>query len=517
MKKNTMNRREFLKKSGITSGAILLSSSYSCSKKKRPNIIFIFSDDHAYQAISAYGSRLAEVAATPNIDRLAKEGMLFTRCCVTNSICAPSRATILTGKHSHLNGVRDNRDKFDGNQQTFPKLLGNAGYQTAIIGKWHLKSKPTGFDYWDVLRGQGNYYNPDFLSMEGEKREHGYVTDIITDKALNWMKDTTNSEQPFMLMVQHKAPHREWEPGPKQLTLYDDTFIPEPENLFDDYHTRGTAAKKQDMSIEKTMKLDSDLKVREAGQKDRAWDRTMGRMDEKQRQEWEAAYQSKNENFKAAKLKGKELVRWKYQRYMKDYLRCIKSVDDNVGRLLDYLDRTGLSKNTVVMYSSDQGFYLGEHGWFDKRFMYEESFRTPFLVRWPDVTPPGSVNQELVSNLDFAQTFLDISGVIPPTDMQGISLKPLLEGNVPGNWRKSLYYHYYEYPAVHSVRRHEGVATKKYKLIHFYDLDEWELYDLEKDSHEMQNRYNHPDYLSIVADLKQELIKLKKRYQVPEK
>jgi arylsulfatase A-like enzyme len=517
MKKKTMNRREFLKKSGVISGAILLSSAYSCTKTKRPNIIFIFSDDHAYQAISAYGGRLAEVAPTPNIDRLAKEGMLFSRCCVTNSICAPSRATILTGKHSHLNGVRDNRDVFDGNQQTFPKLMGTAGYRTAIIGKWHLKSKPTGFDYWDVLRGQGNYYNPDFLSMEGEKREHGYVTDIITDKALNWMKNASKGEQPFMLMVQHKAPHREWEPGPEQLTLYDDTFIPEPENLFDDYRTRGTAAKKQDMSIEKTMRLDSDLKVREAGQKDRAWDRTMGRMDEKQRQAWEAAYGPKNEKFKSAKLKGKELVRWKYQRYMKDYLRCIKSVDDNVGRLLDYLDRTGLTENTVVMYSSDQGFYLGEHGWFDKRFMYEESFRTPLLVRWPDTVPARSVNQELVSNLDFAQTFLDLAGVSQPPDMQGISLKPLLEGKVPDNWRKSLYYHYYEYPAVHSVRRHEGVATKRYKLIHFYDLDEWELYDLEKDPHEMQNRYNHPDYLSIVTDLKQELIQLRKEYKVPEK
>ncbi len=517
MKKKTMNRREFIKKSCLTSGAILLSSSYSCTKTKRPNIIFIFSDDHAYQAISAYGGRLAEVAPTPNIDRLAKEGMLFTRCCVTNSICAPSRATILTGKHSHLNGVRDNRDVFDGNQQTFPKLMGQAGYRTAIIGKWHLKSKPVGFDYWDVLRGQGNYYNPDFLSMEGEKKEHGYVTDIITDKALNWMKEATNSEQPFMLMVQHKAPHREWEPGPEQLTLYDDTFIPEPENLFDDYQTRGTAAKKQDMSIEKTMRLDSDLKVREAGQKDRAWDRTMGRMDEKQRQAWQTAYGPKNEKFISEKLEGKELVRWKYQRYMKDYLRCIKSVDDNVGRLLDYLDHTGLSENTVVIYSSDQGFYLGEHGWFDKRFMYEESFRTPLLVRWPAATPPGSVNQELVSNLDFAQTFLDIAGVNQPPDMQGISLKPLLEGKTPGNWRKSLYYHYYEYPAVHSVRRHEGVATKRYKLIHFYDLDEWELYDLEKDPHEMQNRYNHPDYESIITDLKQELIRLQKEYKVPEK
>jgi arylsulfatase A-like enzyme len=331
------------------------------------------------------------------------------------------------------------------------------------------------------------------------------------------MKNASKGEQPFMLMVQHKAPHREWEPGPEQLTLYDDTFIPEPENLFDDYRTRGTAAKKQDMSIEKTMRLDSDLKVREAGQKDRAWDRTMGRMDEKQRQAWEAAYGPKNEKFKSAKLKGKELVRWKYQRYMKDYLRCIKSVDDNVGRLLDYLDRTGLTENTVVMYSSDQGFYLGEHGWFDKRFMYEESFRTPLLVRWPDTVPARSVNQELVSNLDFAQTFLDLAGVSQPPDMQGISLKPLLEGKVPDNWRKSLYYHYYEYPAVHSVRRHEGVATKRYKLIHFYDLDEWELYDLEKDPHEMQNRYNHPDYLSIVTDLKQELIQLRKEYKVPEK
>ena len=516
MVQRTINRRNFLKKISISSTAIFLFSNLYCSKKDRPNILFIFSDDHAFQAISAYGSRLANVAPTPNIDRLAKEGMFFSKCCVTNSICAPSRATILTGKHSHLNSVRDNKETFDGDQQTFPKLLQKAGYQTAIIGKWHLKSKPTGFDYWEVLPGQGHYYNPDFLTAQGENREHGYVTDIITDKALDWLKNSSDTNKPFMLMLQHKAPHREWEPGPKHLTKYDDIFIPEPDNLFDNYEGRGTAAKKQDMTIEKTMRLGADLKVW-GTEKDRSWERTYGRMDDKQRKEWDSAYNPKNEKFLKANLKGKELVRWKYQRYMKDYLRCIASIDENVGRVLDYLDKTGLGNNTVIIYSSDQGFYLGEHGWFDKRFMYEESFRTPLLVRWPGVIKPGRVSNELVSNLDFAQTFLDIAGVSQPSDMQGVSLKPLMKGQMPKNWRQSLYYHYYAFPDWHSVRRHEGVATKRYKLIHFYDLDEWEFYDLEIDPLEMQNKYDNPEYASIVNDLKKKLLRLRKLYKVPEK
>jgi len=510
-------RREFIKTMGLGAAALAARGTAFAANESgaRPNIVFIFTDDHARQAISAYGGRLAKVAPTPKIDRIAKEGILFTRCCVTNSICAPSRAVILTGKHSHLNGVIDNRAVFDGSQQTFPKLLQKEGYQTAIVGKWHLKSEPTGFDYWDVLQGQGHYYNPDFRTPGGKINVIGYATDVITDKALDWLQNKRDKNKPFMMMLQHKAPHREWSPGPKHLTLFDDVTIPEPETLFDDYEGRGTAAKKQDMSIAKTMLLATDLKVT-PDKPDKRFESRFGRMTAEQRRSWDAAYMPKNEAFKKANLEGKELVRWKYQRYMKDYLRCIASVDDNIGRVLDYLDESGLAENTVVIYSSDQGFYLGEHGWFDKRFMYEESFGTPLVARWPGAITPGRVNDDLVSNLDFAQTFLDIAGVEQPADMQGESLKPILLGKTPDNWRKSLYYHYYEYPAVHSVRRHEGVAGKRYKLLHFYDLDEWELYDLKKDPHEMKSEYDNPEYAGIVAELKAELKRLRAYYKVPE-
>jgi arylsulfatase A-like enzyme len=517
MKKQVYARRDFLKKvaagSVITGTAPLLMASCS-SKSARPNLLFIFSDDHAYQAISAYGGRLASVAPTPNIDRIAHEGVLFQKCYVTNSICAPSRATVLTGKHSHLNGVLDNRMSFDSQQQTFPKLLRQTGYETAIVGKWHLKSKPTGFDYWQVLPGQGHYYNPDFKTPSGTHQETGYVTDLITDKALSWLENRNEKSKPFMLMLQHKAPHREWEPGPKHLDLFKDIKFPEPPNLFDDYQGRGTAAKKQDMSIEKTMRLAADLKVW-GEEKGGAWKRTYGRMNEEQRKAWDAAYDPVIQEFKQSNLSGKELVRWKYQRYLQDYLRCIRSVDENVGRVLDYLEASGLAENTLVVYNSDQGFYLGEHGWFDKRFMYEESYKTPLVMRWPKVIDPGRIDSHLVSNLDFAQTFLDLAGKEPPADMQGRSLKPLLLGTSIDNWRKSLYYHYYEYPAVHSVRRHEGVATVRYKLIHFYDLGEWELYDLKTDPREMQNQYDNPDYVDIVAELKNELHKLRNQYKLP--
>jgi arylsulfatase A-like enzyme len=470
--------------------------------KKRPNIVFIFTDDHAYQSISAYGSR---INVTPNIDRIAREGMLFEKCYVTNSICAPSRAVIQTGKHSHLNGVYRNGIRFNGAQQTFPKLLQKAGYQTAIVGKWHLGSVPTGFDYSEVLPGQGAYYNP-AMKKNGKPTKHtGYTTDIITDLSLRWLKEDRKPGKPFMLMTQHKAPHRRWEPGPKHLTTYDDVEITEPVNLFDDYSGRGTAAKRQDMTIKKTMSA-HDLKL------------TPPRgLNPEQRKAWEAAYNPKNEAFKAANLQGDDLIRWKYQRYIKDYLRCIASVDDNIGRLLEYLDETGLAKDTVVIYSSDQGFYLGEHGWFDKRFMYEESLRTPLIARWPGVTAPGSTNTDIVSNLDYAETFLDIAGVEVPGDMQGSSLVPLLKGRTPDDWRKSFYYHYYEFPSVHSVRRHYGVTTGRHKLIYFYQIDEWELYDLDKDPHEMKSVYDDPAYADVVAELKRELERLRKLYKVPEK
>ncbi len=489
--------------------------SLSLIGKERPNIVFIFTDDHATQAISAYGGILAEVAPTPNLDRIANEGMLFNRCLVTNSICGPSRATILTGKYSHLNGFMTNETtEFDGAQQTFPKILRQQGYQTAVIGKWHLGSEPTGFDYWDVLLAQGFYYNPDFRTPAGVNREAGYVTEIVTGKAINWLQ-TRDQSKPFMLMMQHKAPHREWSPAPKYLNAFDGVTMPEPDTLFDDYAGRGTAAKNQDMTIRVTMELGKDLKIREYDKKGELAQRLDGRMTPEQLAAWNAAYEPRNKAVLEEKPAGKDLVRWKYQRYIKDYLRCIKSVDDSVGELLQYLDDNGLSGNTVVIYSSDQGFFLGEHGWFDKRWMYDESYRTPLMVKWPGVVKPGSVNNDLVSNLDFAQTFLGIAGAKSPKDMQGASLVPVFKSQKPKNWRKSHYYHYYEFPGWHMVQRHEGVYDGRYKLMYFYDIDEWELYDLEKDPKELQNQFENPEYAKEVKLLKRELTRLRKQYKVP--
>ncbi len=465
----------------------------------RPNILFVFTDDHAPHAISAYGSRINQ---TPNIDRLAHEGMIFRNCFVTNSICAPSRAVILTGKHSHINGVIDNRVTFDNSQLTFPKLLQRAGYQTAIIGKWHLKVEPTGFDYWRVLVGQGTYYNPVFRTPEGRVKMTGYTTDIITDLALQWLESGRDKSRPFLLMYQHKAPHREWLPGPKHLHLYDDVQIPEPATLFDDYSHRTTAAAWATMTIARHMN-DLDLKLV-----------LPAYLNQSQRAMIQAAYGPKNEAFRQAHLEGEAPVRWKYQRYIKDYLRCIASVDENLGRVLEYLDRSGLARNTVVIYNSDQGFYLGDHGWFDKRWMYEESLRMPLLVRWPGVVRPGSENCDLVQNLDFAETFLDIAGVPVPEQMQGRSLVPLLKGETPADWRKSIYYHYYELPGWHDVQRHEGVRTARYKLVHYYIIDEWELFDLEKDPDELRSVYDDPAYATVVKELKAELVRLRKQYRV---
>lgn len=494
-----------------------LAAPISASAENRPNIVFVFSDDHATQAISAYGGRLAEVAPTPNLDRIAAEGMRFTRCLVTNSICGPSRATILTGKYSHKNGFFKNEaTRFDGAQQTFPKLLRKAGYQTALIGKWHLASEPTGFDHWEILPGQGSYYNPDFITVKGKHREIGYVSEIITEKAKTWLEEQRDGDRPFMIMVQHKAPHRAWDPAPKYLTAFDDVEIPEPETLFDDYEGRGTAARDQDMSIDKTMTLGRDLKVKEEDDTGQFLFTAYNRLTEEQKELWDAAYQPKNDEFVAAGLSGEDRVRWKYQRYLKDYLRCIKSVDDSVGELQAWLDENGLAENTVFIYSSDQGFYLGEHGWFDKRFMFDESYRTPLLVKWAGVVKPGTVNSDLVSNLDFAQTFLEIAGLEQsPADMQGASLVPILKGETPPDWRSSHYYHYYEYPGWHMVHRHEGVYDGRYKLMNFYDLGEWELYDLETDPREMKNQIAHPDYAGEVSRLKEELQRLRDRYEVP--
>ena len=493
--------------------SLALASSLLANKT---NILFIFSDDHATQAISAYGGRFAKVAPTPNLDRLADEGMLFKRCMVTNSICGPSRATILTGKYSHLNGFMVNeKNTFNGAQQTFPKLLQKAGYETSIIGKWHLGSKPTGFDHWDILPGQGMYYNPDFDSPQGRSRVEGYCTEVVTDKALTWLKKERDSSKPFMLMVQHKAPHREWSPALKYLNAFDDVKMPEPSSLFDDYEGRGKAARNQDMSIEISMELGKDLKVKEFDKKGHLAGRIHKRMTAAQLKAWNAAYEPKNQALLEAKPQGKDLIRWKYQRYVKDYLRCIKSVDDSLGQLLDYLDESGLAQNTIVIYSSDQGFYLGEHGWFDKRFMYDESYRTPLLIRWPGHTKAGSKTSKLVSNLDFAETFLEIAGEEIPSDMQGASLVPLLKGEDPKHWRKSHYYHYYEFPGWHMVQRHEGAYDGRYKLMYFYDIDEWELYDLKADPEEMTNQFNNPEHSSVLTHMKQELQKLRSQHQVP--
>ena len=489
--------------------------------RDQPNIIFIFTDDHAAQAVGAYGDRLAELNPTPNIDRLASEGMLFRNAFVTNGICAPSRAVILTGKHSHLNSVPTNAERFDSSQVTFPQLLQGAGYETAIVGKWHLKSDPVGFDYWEVLPGQGRYYNPDFRTATGVVQDTGYVTDLITDKVIDWLESGRAIDRPFMLMYQHKAPHREWSPGPDHLTLYDDTEIPEPATLFDDYAGRTSAALMQEMTVARHQHLAYDSKVWPDSQMEEDWGTRSAqslrdRMTVEQRAAWDAAYGPKNAAMRSANLAGDELTRWKYQRYLKDYLRSIASVDDNLGRLLDYLDESGLAENTVVIYSSDQGFFLGEHGWYDKRWMYEESLRMPLVVRWPGVTEPGSENRHLVQNLDFAETFLDLAGAAVPVDMQGRSLVPLLEGREPGDWRSAIYYQYYEFPGVHAVQRHYGIRTDRYKLIHYYLIDEWELFDLEVDPDELRSVYSEAEYSSVVVELKEMLDRLRDRYEVPD-
>ncbi|MBN1491974.1 MAG: sulfatase-like hydrolase/transferase [Phycisphaerae bacterium] len=480
--------------------SIVLPASWAAAASpSRPNILFIFTDDHARHAISAYGSKINQ---TPQLDRLAREGMLFRNCFCTNSICGPSRAVIQTGKHNHINGMIHNGVRFDGAQQTFPKLLQKGGYTTALVGKWHLQSDPTGFDYWEILPGQGRYYNPIFETATRKKTYPGYATDITTDLALEWLSNGRDKDKPFLLMCQHKAPHRAWDPAPRHLSLYDDVTIPEPDTLFDDYAGRVSVAKRTTMTIAKHMNK-RDLKLTRVAEQN-----------DEQRKLWDAAYGPKNEAFRTANLTGDALVRWKYQRYIKDYLRCVAAVDENIGRMLDYLDKNGLADNTVVMYSSDQGFYLGDHGWFDKRWMYEESLSMPLIVRWPGATRPGTTNTDLVQNLDFAETFLDLAGVPIPDDMQGRSFVPLLKGETPPDWRRSIYYHYYEFPGWHDVRRHYGVRTDRHKLIHYYDINEWELFDLKSDPDEMHSVYDDPAYAETVKELKAELTRLRKQYKV---
>lgn len=497
------------------------------STKKKPNIIFIMSDDHAYQAISAYDDKLLN---TPNIDRLAKEGMLFTNASVTNSICAPSRATILTGKHTHINGKVDNYFPFDTTQTTFPQIFKKNGYKTAMFGKLHFGNNPKGVDEFMILPGQGHYINPDFIVTNGDTiTKQGYVTDIITDVSLDWLKKEASDDEPFMMMYLHKAPHRPWWPRPDKFKEFTKKTFPEPETLFDDYSNRGSAAKTAEMNLLTHMMYSHDSKIRPetlakmegtvfpvVEEFPNSFYGPYGRATAEQKALYDPVLDSINDFFYEnwPKMNDTEKMKWKYQRYMQDYLGSISSVDDNVGRLLDYLDETGLAENTIVIYTSDQGFYLGEHGWFDKRFIYDESFKTPLLVRWPNVVKPGSLENEMVQNLDFAQTMLEAVGIKPPSDMQGESLIPLLKGEKDKWTRDAVYYQYYEYPSVHMVKRHYGIVNKEFKLVHFYyDVDEWELYDRLNDPNEMNNVYNDPAYADTVKKLKKDLVALRKKYK----
>ena len=512
---------------------IVFSILLSCKGNKqeptaRPNILFIMSDDHAYQSISAYSDRLIK---TPNIDRIAKEGMLFTNASVTNSICAPSRATLLTGKHTHLNGKINNVKPFDTSQTTFPQIFQKAGYQTAMFGKLHFGNNPKGVDDFMILPGQGSYINPEFITPKGDTTIVGYVTDIITDLTLEWLDKKRDPAKPFMMMYMHKAPHRAWWPSAEKMKVFSKKSFPEPETLFDEYANRGTAAKTAEMNLLYHMDYTQDSKIMPETMEDMggvepyidpiiyggeyALKQSRNRMTQEQKEHYDPILDAINADFKAnwKGMTDKEKMSWKYQRYMQDYLACISSVDDNVGRVLNYLDENDLTNNTMVVYTSDQGFYLGEHGWFDKRFIYDESFKTPLLIRWPNQVNAGITIEEMVQNLDFAQTFLEAAQIKAPSDMQGKSLIPLLKGEVQGWDRDAVYYHYYEYPGWHSVKRHYGIVTKDYKLVHFYyDINEWELYDRKKDTYEIKNVYNDPEYKDVVVELKKRLSDLRVKY-----
>ena len=461
------------------------------TKNKKPNILWLFCDDMAVNAIGAYGSRFADMNFTQNIDGLARDGMRFDKTYVCNSVCAPSRAALLTGKHSHKNGKYGNVEKFNHDQMQFQKLIGKGGYQSALFGKTHLQGEIQGFDHWETLPGHGKYINPALLTVEGKVNHEGHSSDVITNRALEWYNEKRDKDKPFMLMVHYKAPHRAWIPAPRFVEKFKNTVFPEPETLFDDYKTRDMAVQ-HSMGIREHMNLEKDLKTNI----------------------WEHRKYLLNKD-----LSKEELTRQKYQAYMRDYFACVAGVDENVGRLLDQLKADGIDDNTIVMFSSDQGFYLGEHGWFDKRWMYEESFRTPYIVKWPGVTKPGSVNTDLCQNIDFAETFLDIAGVEAPSDMQGESLVPLFEGETPKDWRKSLYYHYYM--EGHGVTMHDGVSTGDYKLIKFYGKkakgkDHWEFYDLKNDPAEMNNLYNNPEMASKIKEMKEEYASIRDYYEVPD-
>lgn len=499
----------------------------SCGKKeeqenKPPNIVFIMTDDHATQAISAYGHPVSQLAPTPNIDRIATNGAKFYSNFCTNSICGPSRAVILTGKHSHVNGFRMNGEIFDGSQPTLPKFLKEAGYQTALFGKWHLHGHPEGFDEWNILVDQGNYYNPDFIKGEDTTRIEGYATDIITEMGLAWLKRNKDTEKPFLLMVQHKAPHRNWMPAPRHLNKYDSVTFPLPETYFTN-HEGSLASQRQLQTIYADMYEGHDLKMSTEKGSDslrhNPWTTDFDRMNKEQRETWNEAYRPKNDVFHEANLSGRKLAEWKGQRYLRDYLATVASVDEGVGRILDYLEENGLDENTIIVYTTDQGFYLGEKGWFDKRFMYEESLAMPLLMQYPKEIPAGSEITALTQNLDFAPTFLDFARAEIPSEMQGKSMRTLLRQETDDeDFRNAVYYHYYDFPAFHMVKRHYGIRTERYKLIHFYDdIDQWEMYDLEEDYQEVNNLYNDPEYADIQEALHSSLDTLQQEYRVTER
>lgn len=512
--------------------AILPLFLWAQSAPQRPNIIFILSDDHAYQATSAYGNKIVQ---TPGIDRIGHEGAILYNNLVANSICGPSRATLLTGKYSHKNGYKLNEKTFDVQQETFPVLLQQNGYQTAWIGKLHLGSLPIGFDYFNILPGQGQYFNPEFINNQNDTIQYpGYVTNLISDFFFDWLGERDTSK-PFFAVVGEKATHREWLPDVQDLGAYDTIDFPLPRDFFDDYEGR-KAAQDQDMTIDKTMRLKEDLKVgldfgmagfeKAKPRLIKQWEKrhpgksysekglkanfakhsVYGRLDKDQQKAYEDYYGNISREFDSLHLTGKELVKWKYERYLKDYYATAKSMDRNIGKILDYLDSTGLSKNTIVIYASDQGFYLGEHGWFDKRFIYEQSLKTAFMIRYPGVIRPGTKINALVSNIDWAPTILDIAGAAIPSEIQGRSFLPLLKGNAVADWRKGAYYHYYEYPRPHHVSPHFGIRTQDYVLARFYKgVDSWELFDLKNDPHELHNVYGSEQYKQIQKDLKRQL------------
>jgi arylsulfatase A-like enzyme len=497
-----------------------LLSSLNAFTQQRPNIIYIMSDDHDADAISAYNKKLI---STPNIDRIANEGILFNRCFVGNSICSPARATLLTGQHSHKNGVKDNTTRFDSSKITMPKLLQQNGYQTALVGKWHLHSYPAGFDYWKILPGQGQYFEPAFINMNGDTiRQHGYASDIITSEAIEWLNNRDRNK-PFVLLLHHKAPHRYFFPPLKYIEQFHRKTFPEPATLYADTAGHGSAWRIQTMSILDIMKLCSDLKVDPKYLTDIPWlkpdsaeiayyNAIMNRVPQPERDKIKEIYAERGRLLQQLRPKGKELLKYKYQWYMQDYLACVASVDENVGRVLKYLDDNNLTKNTIVIYTSDQGMYLGENGWFDKRFMYDKSMRTPLMVRWPGHIKPKTTTNVMAQNIDFAPTFLNVTGTKIPNWMQGLSLMPVITGKKKTLDRPYLYYHYYEFSTDHTVIPHLGTRGERYKLIYFYTVNEWELYDLKPDPAEQHNRIHSAEYQRIFLQMKDVLIKLRNVY-----